>query len=553
MSSVPDPTDTEMPHPKVASMAIIGHITSKTCKIWVRLYLEAKWWLVVSEKPLTGNLDSLDGMQVDTFLTSQKITALTYQANITEATDNTHTFLVRGLNPGKRYYYAVIADLAELQRIPRRTEIGYSNRPFFDALPEDLSRITFGFFSCHDPFSTATRSEGAWPLYFDALVERGAQFSIGGGDQVYVDTNNKEDMYDIWEWLAKYKKAIIKRFTSGGVLQEVELIQYFAGIYRSYYRIYWNFLNLRKTFARFPQYMIWDDHEIMDGWGSYTKDERKKLLNKLFQNDDEQANDRIIELMFEAAKFVYLEYQHRHNPIPRENELAIDDNSDLVWDYNFSMGKYAFYVLDMRGHHDYERHGEGNALLGDKQMQRFKDWLASPTVKKADAAIVVSPVPVVHWARYVEKFDIGPLKDDLRDEWEHESNHTERNTLLDAILLYSDTNEIPVVILSGDVHCASVFALESYDSYPKAKVFSVTSSSISRKPAPEIAETFIKPSGKIDGYTQGRATRFYTLTGAYNFVLLEFEKKDGKVSLVADLYWPGGKEREATKKRIQLV
>lgn len=547
-----DPTNTEVRHSKMASMAIVGHITRKTCNIWVRLYLDATWWLVVSEKPISGNLDTLDDLHVDQFLSKQGITAITSKVKISQDTDNTHTFLVKGLAPGKRYYYAVVADYSDKERITRRTEIGYQDRPFFDALPENLSNITFGFFSCHDPFSTATRSEGAWPLYYDTLVERNALFSIGGGDQVYVDTNNQEDMYSVWEWLAKYKNAIVENHTRDGILQETALVEYFAGIYRNYYRIYWNFFNLQKTFARFPQYMIWDDHEIMDGWGSYTQAERKQLLNKLFQDDDDQVNDRIILLMFQAAKMVYLEYQHCHNPTSTV-DLAIDRNPDCQWDYKFAMGNYAFYVLDMRGHHDYERRTQGNALLGDLQMERFTDWLGSSSVRGAEAAIIVSPVPVVHWGALVSKLDIGSSKDDIRDEWEHESNHAERKKLLDAILSYSHELKVPIVILSGDVHSASVYALENDENYPHAKVFNVTSSSISRKPAPERAEDFMKKTGNISGYEGGYATRYYTLAGEYNFVIIDLQNTSNGASIVVDLYWPGGKQRETVKKRIRLV
>lgn len=74
----------------------------------------------------------------------------------------------------------------------------------------------------------------------------------------------------------------------------------------------------------------------------------------------------------------------------------------------------------MRGHHNYERHKKGNALLGDLQMQRFLCWLQSDAVvSKAKAIFVVSPVPVVHWGPLISSLDYWEYKDDLRDEWEH--------------------------------------------------------------------------------------------------------------------------------------
>jgi alkaline phosphatase D len=297
--------------------------------------------------------------------------------------------------------------------------------------------------------------------------------------------------------------------------------------------------------------MIWDDHEIMDGWGSYTKDERKKLLNKLLQIDNEATNDRLIKLMYSAAKRVYLEYQHSHNP-DTNIFLNEEDNPKCEWDYGFKVGEAAFYVFDMRGHHDYERDKKGNALLGDLQMKRFFAWLKSDPVRSASAVFIVSPVPVIHWNKFVMNFDVGPMKDDLRDEWDHKSNVKERKKLLDAVMGFSKKNKCPITFLSGDVHSASVYQIENDDRYRGAKVFSVTSSAISRKPAPSKAELLIKKSGGIKNYTGGTAHRLYALAGQNNFLMVSVDFTQDEASVSVDLCWPSGDDRELTRKRIKL-
>ncbi|WP_271274321.1 alkaline phosphatase D family protein [Aliamphritea hakodatensis] len=547
-----NPANVEQDHPKLGSLAIIGHMTAKTCRLWVRMYCAAKWWLVVTESPLQGDLDTLDGLNVDAFVAQQAANPVFCQAkNIGTATDNTVVFNVTGLQAGRKYYYAVIADLADAERIPRRTEIGHQGKKFFHALPANLNNLTFGYFSCHDPFSSVSHSEGAWPLYYQTMVNRNGLFSIGGGDQVYIDTNDKEDMYSAWDWLGDYKNAIIQAFSENGELKKPELISYFAEVYRTYYRLYWNFPNLKKTFQRFPTYMIWDDHEIMDGWGSYTRQERSKLLNRFFQDDDEATNDQLIQLMFEAAKQVYFEYQHSHNP-KTPVSLKPEDNEDCQWDYSFRMGDHGFYVLDMRGHHDYERHEDGTALLGAKQMQRVLEWLDDAS-QRCKSLFIVSPVPVVHWGVLVSMMDIGSVKDDLRDEWEHDTNHKERNILLDAMLKCSHDQGCPVTVLSGDVHSASVYQLENRDKFPNAKVFNATSSAISRKPAPAKAEMLIRSTGNINGYEGGYATRLYALSGQHNFLMVNTNLEDGTASVSVDLYWPAGDDGELTQKRIKLT
>jgi len=553
MSYPQDPTNVESKHQKIQSMAIVGHTTHDSCKLWVRLYRPGVWWLVVSELPLSGDLDSLDGKEVDNFLLEQPSPVTFYKRTcITKLSDNTHVFEIDSLSADKRYYYAVIADLQHANDIPRRTEVGHHEKKFFRTLPLSPDKIVFGFHSCHDPFSTASYSEGAWPAYYDSLIDRDAMFSIAGGDQVYVDTNNKEDMYSIWQWLASYKNKIIKAYrNTEGELKEEELVLYFTGIYRNYYRIYWNFINLKKVCERFPQYMIWDDHEIMDGWGSYSSHERKKLLNKLFQDDDEETNGHLIQLMFRAAKHVYHEYQHQHNP-DTVIDLHPDKNPICEWDYHFNVGEFAFYVLDMRGHHDYERYESGNALLGDQQMKRLKAWLDTDQVKQAKAVFIASPVPVVHWGPFVSSLDVGSLKDDLRDEWEHETNWQERKKLLNSVFEFSNESQCSVTFLSGDVHCSSIYEFE-HENFPNAKVFNATSSAISRKPAPEKAEYFMKKSGVISGYNEMRVNRLYAMSGEYNFFIITASHDGENTSVNINLCWPGGTDREVIQKKVELT
>lgn len=550
------PSNIEHAHPKVGSMSIVGHTTATNTRIWVRVYTEGKWWLVVSRSRLTGDLDSLEEMDVDEFMNEKDIfTAFCKPKLINNKSGLTTTFDVEGLEPDTQYYYALIADKMHLETIPRRTEIGYQEIKYFRTQPKDPNEITFGFYSCHDPFSNRTHSEGAWPIYQDVLREKKALFSIGGGDQIYIDTNTKDDMQDVWVWLAAYKKKIINDFRlENGSLDRNALTDYFTQIYQNYYRTYWNFSNQKQVYSSVPQYMIWDDHEIMDGWGSYTKKERRHLLNKLFQDDDETVNDEIIKLMFEAAKKAYFQFEHSHNP-KTHIDWAPENNAKCEWDYSFYIGDFGFYILDMRGHHNFERHEEGNALLGDEQMQRLNDWLTNPKSRKLKTVFIVSTVPIVHWGPVATNLDIGSMKDDIRDEWEHESNHKEREKLLDKIFNFSQTNKCPVMFLSGDVHCASIYSIEDED-FSKAMVFNATSSAISRKPAPEKAEWFMKKTGMLKGYKDGKKAsvkRHYALSGHYNFMTVTASIVDHKPSLTVNLCWPGGDEDEYIQKRMVLL
>lgn len=544
------PENYEEKKKKITTMAIIGHTTDTSCKLWIRVFRSATWWLVVSEKPFTDDLDLyyLNNEHVDDYFTGKNF-PISYKKSykFSQDDDRTYTFNISGLKPNSRYYYALIADLEDANKIKRRTELGIE-RKWFKTLPNNPNKITFGFYSCHDPYSTNDHSEGAWSHFYQTLTDKEADFVIGGGDQIYVDTNKARHMQDVWEWLAKNKNHLIEKYSKNDKLMEKEIVSYFVTIYRIYYRVYWNFLNLQDVYQRFPQYMIWDDHEIMDGWGSFTKEERAALLNRMFQIDDTDRNRELVNLMFRAASQVYMEYQHCHNPTTVVN---LNDLSNTSWDYDFKTGPFAFYALDMRGHHNCET--PPDRLLGTEQHTRFTEWLNSPATCDAKVLFIVSPVPVLHWNEWlVNNLDIGGTKDDFMDEWGHNTNIVERAKLLDQLFERSHYGKQTVVFLSGDVHSGSVFKLYKTKSHPQARIYNITSSAISRKPAPGIMEGRIEDSGPVRGYEGVNCERLYGFADRNNFALITARFQDDELDLWVDLCWPDGDDMEIVQKKIYL-
>jgi alkaline phosphatase D len=352
--------------------------------------------------------------------------------------------------------------------------------------------------------------------------------------------------------------ALLEKYALGGGKYDEDGIElYLLNIYRWYYRVYWSVPALRVVYESFPQYMIWDDHEIMDGWGSLTNKERRARISGFFEEKDSKTNQLLVDLMWRAACRAYYEYEHSHNP-PTAVDLENPDNSQ--WDYAFTQGDAAFYVLDMRGHHDVEKNKgkkngiDPNIILGQAQFDRFTAWLASSEAQNAKALFVVSPVPVVHWIdRLVNYVDLGEAKDDFMDEWGHETNWTERNQLLETVFRQIDKSGRKLVFLSGDVHCASVFRMQ-HRKFPAARVYQVTSSAISRKPAPKISLIGISSGGAMDGNKDVSCERLYALTGAKNFAMIRFKSPlpGADAEIIVDLHWPGGEEGEVTKRRVVL-
>ena len=558
MTTLLDPTSNEQKYSKLTSAVIIGATTMDSVRLWVRVYQEERWTLVVTTAPLTGDLVRLEEKTIADFLAGQRISPVFMDsADISQVSNLTYVFDVTGLTPDTRYYYAVIADTADAAQVWRRTEIG-ADKPQSFSTPAAVSHeIVFGFYSCHDPISTAG-DVGAWPHFLEQLTDAQANFVIGGGDQIYVDTNDRNDFPDIWTWLKDNKAALLEKYALGAnKYDEVAIELYLLNVYRWYYRVYWSVPVLREVYERFPQYMIWDDHEIMDGWGSLTWKERRARISGFFEKKDSTHNQMLVDRMWRAACRAYYEYEHSHNPL-----TAIDLNNpdNSVWDYSFSHGASAFYVLDMRGHHDVEKNKgkktgiDPNILLGQAQFDRFHAWLMSDTVNDAKALFVVSPVPILHWIdRLVNYASLGEAKDDFMDEWGHKTNWGERNRLLEAVFRQIDQSGRKLVFLSGDVHCASVFRLK-HRKFPSARIYQVTSSAISRKPAPQLSLLGISSGGAMDGNKEVTCERLYALAGAKNFAMIRCKTPsfEADVEIIVDLHWPGGEEGEVTRRRISL-
>jgi len=471
-------------NPQLVTAAIVGHTTETAARIWVRVWKPASYCLLVSDQPIPRDgkpqiVAAGNGSSKAVLQTSAGPAALPgtiYKADLTFLTDLTAVFDVNSLQAGTDYYYAVFANEAQ----PNAWELPPDEAlRKFRTRESNPDRVTFGLYSCHMPYTGSgnVANTHMWESFVRELEDYAANFVIGGGDQVYTDGNSR---VSIWRWLKKVKADMPK--------DDAQCLAIMRSWYRDIYRGYWGIPQVRRLFERFPNYMIWDDHEIKDGWGSYTKKELANELDSVFEWENSKANLRLAYLMFEAARLTYIEYEHSHNPA----------TPDGVFDYSFDWGRFPFFVLDMRGQRDFNRKTK-DKILGAAQMERFTAWLASAAVQSAPVLFIVSPVPVVHVANFiVNHLDIPflGLADDFRDEWEHDSNWDERNQILDATFDLSESAGKPIVFLSGDVHVAAAFKLFR-KTRPAARVYQLTSSGITYAAAPPGLKFAVRENGEL--------------------------------------------------------
>jgi alkaline phosphatase D len=342
--------------------------------------------------------------------------------------------------------------------------------------PGSKEPVNFALYSCHKPFKKDKHgkdfevvNDHMWTLFHEALERHSGRFTewiesaaekkryeslrcvIGGGDQVYSDGDGAPN---IWELLDQRMHRSGNRLYPSSDEMKVW--------YRDIYRGYWGFKRLQQVYANYPNYMIWDDHELHDGWGSH-KMSVDKVVRSQFLNYRPKAKNlkaeharALIKRMIRAGAEVYNEYQHAHNPAtPNEKQ----------WDYHFEIGPVAVYVLDGRGHRNIER--TDAKILGRQQLSRFKHWLGSPAVAAKEFVYVVSAVPVFHlrsllgttkFQKFLKLVRADGVLDDLRDHWEDDVHDDERCELLEA-LFDAAGKGARISILSGDVHVAAAFKL----------------------------------------------------------------------------------------------
>ena len=488
-------SDRPWPNARLRVGAIVGHATSDSVRLWLRTGGPGRFTLLLYDcgeamgsssvraelRAVLGRVPLSEEETAEALAASR---AVPFEVD-GYADDTTRVLDLDGLRPDTRYGYALHSE-----NDGGKVILGHNRLRSFRTPPAEDERRPFqvALFSCHMPYRvsglfrkrTDVGDIDAWDFLASTLDRHrdSVDVVIAGGDQCYSDG---VATLDIWKLLNRSMRR------EGDELLPDE--RSMRSWYRDIYRGYWGFEGVRRVFDAYPTYMIWDDHEIGDGWGSHfladdgPDDGLARVLPDLadrgLTRDDGR---RLLRRMFRAACAVYREYQHSHNP-PTDAE-SDPDASDAgaeapdVWDYSFTRGGAAFYVLDGRGHRDIER--DGYRILGEPQFRRFEAWADALDPEETPFMFVVSAVPVLHARSALANADLAApvraagLGDDLRDSWEH-SLHDEERAALMEVLFRAARRGVRPLILSGDVHCSAVFSLTDGDGH---RVWQLTSSAV---------------------------------------------------------------------------
>ncbi|MDQ2646205.1 MAG: alkaline phosphatase family protein [Myxococcota bacterium] len=239
-----------------------------------------------------------------------------------------------------------------------------------------------------------------------------------------------------------------------------------VGAYRRHYVSTWSHPDVAAVLSTCPSLMMWDDHEIYDGWGSNDNDDTAKALER-----------------YRAAEQAYREFQDPQNPPDR---LA----GGLGWIAKY--GDLAIVAVDARS----RRSWASGSVAGKEQLDDLELKLGELSQLGLKHLYLVLGTPVVNVpliaAEKVVQLAVPSGLDDIRDGWTASKNRAECERMLRSLMTFAaHSPTTQVTLLAGDIHLGTLAQITTQLPFgrnqAKPRLFQVTASGIGR-PTPRGVE-----------------------------------------------------------------
>lgn len=465
---------------------IVGHTDHQSTRIWIKVFDDPGFY-----KLKVAGVGSFD------FVRTEVLGPLEFRTAIAMAT---------GLRPDFAYRYSIL----RLGRFLAGATGSVRTLPD----PASMAITTFCAISCN-----VAESDGAWKALGKFVEDAKPQFILMMGDQLYLDEDGLDMFKDHLNSTAKVRrKAIVEK-----------------------YRVNWSRPAVRKVFANVPIYMMWDDHDIRDGWGSGASDSETLVA----RHTRGRAIFDKCQAYYQDCRDIYWHFQACHNPRPSDGvDPALPNYIDLpplsparyAMPCAFRCGRLVVLMLDSRGERDVFR--ETLPILGATQWA-FIDHVFANLAADVEALVVMTPTPIASLdpngqtlklmgdrTDDVEAFRIGDEKntlfpepggnaqavpailnvhlspiseflgngqlnlgsfkigniDEARDQWSHKFSRPEQERLLRSAGKARLSNRTEgsargLLFVSGDIHVGARFTITCAN--PPYEALSLTSSGIS--------------------------------------------------------------------------
>lgn len=456
--------------------------------------------------------------------------------------------------------------------------------PWEFVVPAEDQSMRIMFHSCNG-FSVGTDMD-AWlgpNLWNDVLRVHGEKpfhVMVGGGDQIYNDGIRVDGPLKPWTAIGNPHKRRHHDFNNK---MRADCDEYY---YKNYVRWY-NTEPFRAANGRIPQVNIWDDHDIIDGFGSYTDHFMKCAVFRgiggvafkyycLFQHHIAPPKSTFTT---DAPQTMHaVDGTAGADPRQLENTYVLENQAE---DDSWIIGKRPGPYVEERSRSVYMRFGKRIAFMGlDARTERTRhqvnyqdtyDLIFERLQSEIAAAegdikhlVVLLGVPIAYprlaWLENIitspiiapirllnKRFGVAgglfnefdgqvDLLDDLDDHYTARQHKRERKMLIHRLQELARANSMRVTILGGDVHLAAV---GRFYSNPKLNlagendhrfIVNVVSSAITNKPPPKAVANLLARRNKI-----------HHLDRTCDETLMPYFDKQ-----------PGGREKGATWNRVTM-
>lgn len=246
------------------------------------------------------------------------------------------------------------------------------------------------------------------------------------GDQVYADGVWRE-CPALAAWRALPRSRRLEHPFTPAMAEQVDTF---------YFQLYlrtWRQAEVAAALAAIPSVMIWDDHDILDGWGSLPP---------------EVGACPVYQGIFAAARRHFALFQ-----------LGTDPDRLIEWTWGgafgsfsqgYRLGNLGILAPDLRSERTPEQ------VLGAATWAALPDWL--DRFAGCRHLLLVSSIPMVlpdiGWLEtLLRRTHLRPaLQDDLRDQWRSPAHRDEWLRLARQLVAFSRRTGARVTILSGEIH-----------------------------------------------------------------------------------------------------
>ena len=328
-------------------------------------------------------------------------------------------------------------------------------------IPAKNEKAKFAYASCNGFSSPDLLAKTDVPYKLWEKLEKNHKkepFSVlvMGGDQVYADELWSK-VLELEKWTKLKMKEKIKRRASKTMIKQLK------DFYEKLYITKWSDKSMSLALATIPTVMMWDDHDIFDGWGSYP---------------DELQTCDVYKNIFSVAKKYFEIFQIR----TIKNTSLLSKKREH---YSFALKFRNYHILAL----DNRAQRSIYTVMGNDEWKDVNTYLDENILN--DNLLVLSAVPVVYrdfsctealvdFSSWQEE-----LTDDLKDHWRAKEHQGERMRLIMRLFMNikkrkENGQNTRTVILSGDVHIGSLGVIN--DKENKDKIHQVVSSGIVHTP-----------------------------------------------------------------------